>query len=190
MTDKILLTDLDDTVLEWNSAFLPFLEDLGYVRYDRVTDSFLYEHMYDLSSQEINKLIEDFQHSCFFENLSPSNNAQEILPKFKEMGYKIVGISAAANTAISLKNRWLNISVHFPNTFDEIYHTSGSENKRPYLGRFKKAVWVEDNHFCAIEGVNQGHDTYLITKPHNQKSISNKFRRVNCWRDIWGHLHA
>jgi FMN phosphatase YigB (HAD superfamily) len=183
--NKVLLTDLDDTVLHWNSQFYPFLEKKGYAKR---SGEYFHFNFKNLSHTKLDDLILEFQHSNFFQGLDAFECAVDVLPQFKMEGWAVIGISAARNTDIALANRHINLKESLDNIFDHVFHTDDHFGKRQYLEKYPNSIWVEDNVHNALMGARYGHKTFLMDQPHNRDCTSKLVTRVNSWDEIWDYV--
>lgn len=157
---KYLLTDLDDTVVYFSPPYVKFLKTEGHIELCPDTNDVL-----DVSNDllhDAESIVAKFQDTEAFSNLKPLHCAYEVLPLFKRSGYTIIGISAAHNTYTSMRHRKINMQKYFPDIFDDIIHTDTKENKRKYLNRFPKSIWVEDLYENSIMGHECGHTSYYL----------------------------
>lgn len=179
---KYLLTDIDDTVVSFNSRYIHFLEDEGHIDLCPKTHDVL-----DVSKEllvDAENIINKFQESKFFSDLKPFKCAHSVLPLFKKSGYVIVGISAAQNNYKSLRNRKINMQRYFPDIFDDIIHVNHKDNKRPYLEKFPQSIWVEDLYENAIVGANAGHRSYYLLNGSTPIYKNDNIICVNNWYEI------
>ena len=179
---KYLLTDIDDTIVSFNSTYIQYLQDSGHIELCPHTNDVL-----DVSVEFLNdaeKIVHEFQHSDHFANLQPFECAKVVLPIFKKHDYIVVGISAAQDSYSSMRNRNINMAKYFPNLFDGMYHVNHSKNKDSILKRFPKSIWVDDIYDNAKVGTECGHKSYYLTKDSNPLSPFEKVTTVKDWYTI------
>lgn len=184
---KTLISDIDDSFLIWNSQFFYFLEDEGVATLD--TQGNIQRINYEMSRDDWEQLYIDFQYTDYFGYLDIWDCAKEILPRFKDNGWKIVAVSAAVNEPKILETRIANLNRHIPDVFDEVYHTSGSENKEAKLKMFPKSIWVEDSVQNALTGNKLGHRTFLLADKPKKIKFPKTITFVNDWYDIWDKVN-
>jgi 5'(3')-deoxyribonucleotidase len=179
---KYILTDIDDTIVSFNSRYIHFLEDEGHIELCPNTHDVL-----DVSKDlltDAETIINQFQETNFFSDLKPFKCAHTVLPVMKEHGYVVVGISAAQNTYMSLRNRKINMQRYFPDVFDDIIHVNHKNNKRQYLERFPESIWVEDLYENAVVGAECGHRSYYLLNGSTPIYRTDSVIQVENWFEI------
>jgi 5'(3')-deoxyribonucleotidase len=179
---KYLLTDIDDTIVSFNSQYVNFLEKEGHIELCPTTHEVTNVTIDLLANMDM--LSNKFQESRYFSDLKPFECASKVLPIFKNHGYKIVGISAAQNNYVVLRNRNKNMQRYFPNLFDGMFHVNSPENKKQILQKFPESIWVEDLYDNAKIGVDCGHRSYHLLHGSSPLSFTDGIFQVDNWSDI------
>jgi hypothetical protein len=182
---KIIYTDIDLTLLDFNAGFEDFLRNV--VGMD-VAEGQLDGHSHlpnaveGITPDVAKSLVHRFFDDPMFGALPALKGAPEATQRLYEHGWRFVGISACpvgVGADIRKKNLELMLEVPF-----EAVHLSGYDGcKRSILESFDPCVWVEDNVNHAHVGHELGYKTYLIDQLHNRDSDV-LVTRVKSWSEI------
>jgi len=179
---KYLLTDIDDTIVSFKSQYINFLEVVGHIELCPKTNDVLNVSKDLLTDAE--NIVNEFQDTKFFSDLKPFKCAYTVLPIFKKHGYVIIGISAAQNSYMSLRNRKINLQRYFPDIFDDIIHVNHKDNKYKYLERFPSSIWVDDLYENAKVGLEYGHRSYYLLNGTKSIHRDDGIIQVDDWFEI------
>lgn len=183
---KIIITDVDDTILNYVTPFREWMSKKGYEPVIPIGTFYDLAKVYDLEEDKALSLIDEFTHSEEFENLKPEPCARLILPDLYVEGYRFVAITAVTNTPEIQKRRMSNLESAFGFQFEDCICTGLRQPKTPHLHKYrgKSEFWIEDNLHHAIDGAKMGHKTYLLDKTYNQCDQNHNFKRIKNWHDI------
>lgn len=217
MSEKIILTDCDGVILDFESAVKGYLSMHHYP--STVVDEKLYDMgnrygLYDsgMTREQVQEIFKSFSTDDFeMTSMQTYLDAGEYLPKLnKELGYSFWGITAIGTSFDTRTGRCINLRQIFgdlfvkdPNnmsissiengrvTFLEPSFGSKPANKKKVLEEFAAkypgAVWVED----AINNADFGHElgfrTFLIKHDYNE-SYNGPCTVVNNWKEIYDTL--
>lgn len=191
---KTILTDVDGVLLDYTGSFEDWILN---VKFPAET---IEESLYDFSTieewlgitlEESLKLIKEFNQTQYFSNLPSFEDAQEVVNCMKKEGYNFVAITACDDSEEAYAMRKRNLDKYFPNVFDDIIHTGlhSKEGKKPFLEKYKNAIWVEDTYKHALEGHKLGHKTFLMDGNRNLGiNVEDGITRVNSWWDIFENV--
>lgn len=188
---KYILTDIDDTILQFSDAFQDWLENKGYHNKGRIRDGYKLENALGLSSEESDNLIiqfsEDTEHMPY---LKAEPDAAVVLPILQKMGYKFVAISACVNSEVTINARHTNLAEAFPDIIWYDIHCVGlHQTKNNHLKMYDSTWWVEDNPKHALRGAEIGHQSFLLDRAYNSHlDIKDNPYRVKNWHDIFDHI--
>jgi len=185
--DKILLSDIDGVILDWEAKFQTFAIRLGH------TFNHKYMHEYSLGKQlgighaESLELISKFNSSSDFESLSPWRDSVEGIRKFKDAGYKIIVITTAGSHPWTPGLRRNNLdNVFGKDAIDELYVLGIHHDKGEQLIHYKDSgyFWCEDKPSNAELAYKYGLRPLLMNNPHNM-SYTGTVPRVQTWNEIY-----
>lgn len=187
---KLILTDIDDTVLDYVTPFRAWMEDKGYHPVRPYGEVYNLGLIYGLDDNHAIGLIEEFTHSDHFGILAPEPCAKMVLPALKDAGYRFVAISATVDSAENRDRRMANLAEAFGFEFEDCFCTGLRLPKTPFLESYKgkSDLWVEDNFHHAVDGAEMGHETFILTRKYNEGMTHEKVRRVDTWHDIFQQM--
>lgn len=181
---KLILTDIDQTLLNFNRPFETFLRERGMNipigsmdGYNNLPDAFP-----NVTQEETDSLVLEFFSCDMFDNLPPINGSREAVEYLHNEGWEFVGISACP-VSVGADRRKANLEKSLGVPFQEVILSGLTECKGNYLRNFDPAVWVEDNASHSNIGHELGHRCYLIDMLHNRGKIA-RGKRVSNWKEI------
>lgn len=186
---KIVITDLDNTLLDFSPHFEDWAEAQGYSIKRGVID-----HTYDFQDMfhepvDVEKMLEPFflcDHTM--SNFPALSHAIEPIQRLRESGFEFVAITACDPRDGLSALRHQNLKNLFGFDFEEVHVTGYNRSKSPVLQRYPPSFWVEDSHKHAIEGASLGHTAFLLDYTYNRGAEGN-FTRVKDWYEIEGHIN-
>lgn len=184
---KILLTDVDDTLLDWLSGFISYAGQVLNRNYSGRPTNYQLEDYLGITGKEVVNLITTFNEGVInFGMLKPISNSDKYLPEFHKAGWQIVAIStcASSNQAHLLRKR--NLVNVFGDIFSDIHLLPLHEkSKTRYLEQYSPGVWVEDKLSLAIEGQKLQHETFIFRRLHNRADQNSP---IVTWVDDWQEI--
>lgn len=188
MTQKILLTDIDDAIVSWSTHFRKYFKDLhGHKPTVRsASETVAYGH---IPIPELEEHILAFNNSDHFTDLQPKADACKILPKLKREGWTIVGITACGRDQKTAELRWKNINKMFgEQTFSDIRFINWYECKSEHLKDFENCPFVDDNIKHAETAHNMGHRSMIIHRSYRRKFKHPTIPVVSDWNEIYERI--
>lgn len=183
--DKLILTDCDGVLLDWEWLFSKFIRDKGYVEYE-------YDAMNRykcFNEEERYKLVCEFNNSSYIRFLPPMKDAVHYVKRLhKKHGYIFGVITSLSSNPYTQQLREQNLKEHFGEVFDFVWSIETMADKTPYLEKFKNSEcwWIEDKVENAELGVQLGLNSILIRHPSYTKDYSSLFvHSVDSWKDIY-----
>jgi FMN phosphatase YigB (HAD superfamily) len=188
-SEKVILTDCDGVLLDWEYAFGRWMERHGY---NPVAEAeYKMCRKYGIEKGEAKKLIRMFNESAWIRRLSPLRDAIKYVRKLhEEHGFVFHAITSLSNDQYSQHLRTKNLRELFGNTaFEEyIYLDTGADKHEaldPYRGT--ECFWVEDKPENAVVGAARGLRSLLMDHDHNQEFDDEGLTvtRVRDWSEIY-----
>lgn len=183
--DKLILTDCDGVLLDWEWNFTKFMHSKGYKDY-------CYGSMnrYSvLQGEARTSLVHEFNNSSYIRFLPPLKDAVYYTRLLKEKyGYTFGVITSLSSNPYTRQLRDENLKEHFGNIFDFIWSIETMADKTPYLTQFKNSQcwWIEDKIENAELGLDLGLRSVLIRhEAYTKDYCSDKMTVVDCWKDIY-----
>lgn len=183
---KLILTDVDETVVQFADSFQAWCEARGYIANGRMRDIYHVDELFGVDEDEAVRLITEFTHDHHeLRNMPPEEDALEILPMLYEKGFRMVAITACAEGPSVVENRTHNLEATFGFKWDAVHVTGLRTSKKNVLEQYPSAIWVEDNFGHAVVGAEMGHQTFLLTRTYNRGLEHPLVTRVDSWHEIY-----
>lgn len=186
LEDKIILTDADGVLLDWESAFHKWMESHGHVK--------VAYGMYDICEQygmeksDGRALIRIFNESAWVGYLKAFRDARSGVAKLYEYGYRFHCITSLSLDKKAIRLRKYNLeNVFGKGTFKEVLCLDTGAHKDEALAPYKgsDAYWIEDKLENAEAGAKVGLRSILLTHGHNEnEKLTNSIQRANNWSGI------
>lgn len=187
--DKIIITDVDECVLQWKKSFEEFIKNK-----DIIVNGEMHEHKdidnwIEVNDDEFMELLYEFNHSVKFGNLDVGYKSEIFIPLLHDMGYKFYALTSCGSSETVIQNRILNIKNIFGDIFEDIICIDLCESKNDKLKSLPyNAIWVEDKFSNAELGLQCNHKCFLIHHNHNEDFNNPNIQRVEDWEEIYYHL--
>lgn len=187
--DRILYTDIDLTVLDFNGPFEDYLVSQGVnipapghlEGHCRLSEAI------DVSVEEEAMFVAEFFRSDYYYRLPPLEGAADAVQRLHEEGWSFVAISACPDEESVLEGRKTNLEAALGVPFLAVHSTGIGGCKKEVLKGFTPSIWVEDHYLNAVAGHELGYRTFLVNQKHNQHHDA-PMTRVDSWKEIVGHL--
>ena len=183
MQRKILLTDIDGVVLDWQKHFNKYLDH--YYPGEELFDPTVFAQ-----GERTGKIIKEFNNSAWIGFLEPWKDSVEVLTELNHMGWKIYGCTSMGTDQYANALRKKNIETLMPDVFAQLEIIPFMQPKGNWLAPWKGsgAVWVEDKWSNAIIGADMGIKTFLMKQSYNSKQDYQGVEKVDNWRQIYNKV--
>lgn len=187
---KVILTDVDDALLDWTSDFQQWiLDNTEHRPTTSLRDFWNIEVWLGITIEESRDLIRRFNgHEDYWPNFKALPGAKEAIENLHGMGYKFVAITACATDSWTYENRFANLRREFGAAFDTLHCVGLSQPKTEYLERYRPTFWVEDKWKHAVDGADHGHTSFIVDYEHNRHHEDDRIIRVSGWSEIYDHI--
>lgn len=167
MTEKIIYTDCDGVLLDWEVAFHEWMSKKGLKPIDK--SMYKMDHAYNMSKSEIREFIKEFNNSAWMIDLPVFRDAHSAVARLVESGYKFHVITSMSEDDHAKKLRVINLENHFgKDAFSGFTFLDTGADKDEVLAKVPKgAMWIEDKDENAIVGKKLGLNSVLIAHEHN-----------------------
>jgi hypothetical protein len=183
-SQRYLLADIDDTVLEFAKCFQDWAVARGHPANGNVRENGDIGRVFGIDDQACWNLIEEFYADPSFGELTPEPDALEILPVLHEFGCEFVAITACDDSPQVVEKRRRNLRNAFGFEWQEVHCTGLGNGKETFLKSYEPTVFVEDNFKHAVAGSAIGHQSFLLDRPYNRELNHPHVIRVKGWHDI------
>jgi len=182
--DKVILTDCDGVLLDWEYAFDSWMFRHGYTL--NFINSYNITERYNISKQEASKSVNMFNESAWIRRLSPLRDSIKYVKKLhEEHGYVFHCISSLSDDEYSQHLRTKNLQELFGNTaFQKFTYLKCGADKLNTLKEYKNSEcwWIEDVPKNADHGSSLNLNSIVMAHEWN-KNYSGT--RVQNWKEIY-----
>lgn len=185
---KLILTDIDDTLLKFADHFQEWAEAEGHQTYGRLRDTGSIQMLLRYDRARVDDLVTEFSVK-HLGDLHPEEDALEVIPELRKMGYEFVAISSCVDGPVMTKMRHDNLERVFGFPFRDVHCTGLMRPKEDFLKAHEPTWWIEDNPHHAHVGSGLGHISMLLDRPYNQAAEVEAIR-VRDWYAIHGIIHT
>ena len=202
-SDRIILTDVDGVLLEWESHFTEWMLQRNYYDdqeqrvypYKLLPDKQNTYEMADrfgLSIIEIRKEIREFNKSAWMGTQCPMPDSQTWVKLLAAEGWTFIPITSQTSDIPAQQLRKKRLGELFGDHIFKNYHIldTGSD-KDSVLAEFHNTglYFIEDKPKNALTGLKYGVRPILIDHPYNRDFQHPDVIRVNNWKQIHELLH-
>jgi len=195
MSNKLILIDIDGTVLDWANSFKQFMAIEGIIEKDD-TQYHVWKWMSGLDGQEITEekgrfMVEYFNRSAWIAFLEPLRDSVEVVKALKEQGYEFKAITSLHKDRPAQALRKLNLNDVFgEGTISDIVFLPTGADKNEALEQYRDsgAWWVEDKVENAIVGKNMGLNSIIIQHEYNKNDYADGIPVCKFWSTVYKHI--
>lgn len=190
--DKVILTDCDGVLLDWDHGFKKFMTEEFCMAQAPNTDqhyrlALRYPEMDDAG---MNNLVKTMNTSKRVGSLEPIDGAVDAVIRLKNDGYRFVVITALSDHPKARKYRASNLDAVFgTGVFDhnEMICINPCISKQEALSFWQGSghYWLEDHFSNAEIGYELGLKSLLFDQPYNRAYQTSLFPRVNGWDEAY-----
>ena len=186
---KIILTDADGVILDWEWAFHVWMSERGYVTKPNGKHSYYLHDQYEnLDQHEAKKLIRLFNESAAIGFLPALRDAAYYVKRLhEEHGFKFHCITSLSRDRNAQRLRTMNIQKIFgENTFEKFVYLDTGADKDEALLEYKNLglFWIEDKPENADVGNQLGLKSILMEHGHNMHHEC-EYPVVQNWKQIY-----
>jgi hypothetical protein len=187
--EKIILTDCDGVILDWEWAFHVWMQERGYVpKLDGKNSYYLHDHYENLTWEESKKLIRIFNESAAIGFLPSLRDATYFVKRLhEEHGFKFHCITSLSKDTNAQRLREINVRKTFGRTaFEKFIFLDTGADKDEVLKEYEGSdlFWIEDKPENADVGHKLGLRSLLVEHGHNMTHTCN-YPIVKNWKQIY-----
>ena len=184
--NKVILTDCDGVLLDWEYSFDYWMCRHGYNKVKQ--NVYDMAEAYDMPKAEIKRLIRMFNESASIRKLPPLRDSIKYMKKLhEEHGFVFHAITSLSNDQYAQHLRTKNLRELFGDTaFEKYVYLDTGADKDDELSVYKDTgcFWVEDKPENVDCGINLGLNGILMGHNFNA-DYSGDAVRVNNWKEIY-----
>jgi hypothetical protein len=185
---KLILTDADGVLLDWEWAFHVWMQERGYVPKSNSKNSYyLHDHFEDLDLKESKKLIRIFNESAAIGFLPALRDSTYYVKRLhEEHGYQFRVITSLSLDKNANKLREMNLRKLFGNAIENVICLDTGADKDQALAPYEGSGlwWIEDKPENADVGYKLGLSSLLVEHGHNMDHTCN-YPVVKNWKEIY-----
>jgi hypothetical protein len=193
MQSKIILTDCDGVLLNWEYAFSCWMEQHGHTAIEG--GNLLYDigKRFDLTKEQAKQQIKIFNESAAIGFLPALRDAMFYVKRLhEEHGYEFHCITSLSTDPNAYKLRKMNLEKLFgPTAFTRLVCLDTGVDKDAALEEYRDSdlFWIEDKLENAEAGLNFGLRPILMEHGFNMHdTLSTGIHKVVNWKEIYIHV--
>jgi hypothetical protein len=193
MQSKIILTDCDGVLLNWEYAFSCWMEQHGHTAIEG--GNLLYDigKRFDLTKEQAKQQIKIFNESAAIGFLPALRDAMFYVKRLhEEHGYEFHCITSLSTDPNAYKLRKMNLEKLFgPTAFTRLVCLDTGADKDTALEEYRDLdlFWIEDKLENAEAGLNFGLRPILMEHGFNMHdTLSTGIHKVVNWKEIYIHV--
>ena len=174
MSDKIIFTDCDGVILDWEKAFKTWMVSHGYTHIDG--SQYSIDKQYGIPRELGKQLVRTFNESAWMGQLEALRSARSGVARLVEAGYQFVVITSLSLDPAAKHARQVNLdNVFGKGWMKELVCLDTGADKDEVLVEYVKKYegvkyWIEDKPENIDAGNKAGLVGFLITHDHNEGS--------------------
>jgi FMN phosphatase YigB (HAD superfamily) len=188
MSNKIILTDADGVLLDWEWAFHVWMSERGFTYKAGSKHSYyLHDHYDELDEHSSKTQIRIFNESAAIGFLPALRDATYYVKRLhEEHGYQFRVITSLSLDKNAQKLREMNLRKIFGSAIEEVICLATGADKDEALMPYRDTgmFWIEDKPANADVGDRLGLKSILIEHGHNMHHECN-YPIVKNWREIY-----
>ena len=192
--NKIILTDCDGVLLNWEWAFCIWMEQHGYTQIPDGNQEYNIAKRFNIEQTKGNELVYRFNESAAIGFLPALRDSIYYVKRLhEEHGYEFHCITSLSLDPSAKKLRQMNLEKMFgPTAFTVLECLDTGADKDEFLDEHYADTgyyWIEDKMTNAIAGLNVGLKPILIEHGWNMNdSVPVGMKKVVKWKEIYEHI--
>ena len=186
---KLILTDADGVLFNWEYAFQVWMEQQGYIFHNHANKMYKIGDQYGIPHEEAMKLVKQFNESAAIGFLPPLRDAMYYVKRLhEEYGYQFHVITSLSTDANAKKLRVMNLHKLFgASAFYDVTCLPTGADKHSALDEYRGSglYWIEDKPENTDIGHDYGLKSILIEHGHNMYHKPTDYPVVKNWREAF-----
>lgn len=186
--EKIILTDSDGVILDWEWAFRIWMQERGYRINEAAKTSYSIHHHYnDITEEDSKLLIRTFNESAAIGFLPALRDSVHYVKRLhEEHGFQFRVITSLSTDPNAKKLREMNLHKLFGNAIEDVICLATGADKDEALAPYKDSgmFWIEDKPSNADLGHQLGLRSILIEHGFNMHHQCS-YDIVKNWKQIY-----
>lgn len=171
MSEKIIFTDCDGVILDWEKAFKEWMVQHGYNHIDG--SEYAIDKQFGIPRELGKQLVRQFNESAWMGELEAFRGARAGIGRLVEAGYQFVVITSLSLDPAAKHARQRNLEEVFGHGWmkELVCLDTGADKDdilAEYVAKYEGVkYWIEDKPENYDSGVNVGLESFLVTHNHN-----------------------
>jgi hypothetical protein len=186
--EKIILTDADGVLLDWEWAFSVWMRERGYTLLDSGKSSYyLHEHYLELDATDAKKVVKQFNESAAIGFLPALRDSTYYVKRLhEEHGFQFRVITSLSLDKNAGKLREMNLRKIFGDAIESVICLDTGADKDQALEPYRNSnmFWIEDKPSNADVGHAMGLRSILVEHGHNMHHAC-EYPVVKNWKEIY-----
>jgi len=191
-TKKVILTDADGVLLNWEFAFCCWLEQKGYTQMKKGNEEYDIAKRFNITKQHATELVTQFNESAAIGFLPALRDAMYYVKRLhEEHGYVFRCITSLSLDPNAKKLRQMNLEKLFGATaFEDLVCLDTGADKDEALVPYKDSglYWIEDKVSNAKLGKELGLRSILMEHGFNMKDHIYGIKKVATWKEVYEYI--
>ena len=186
-SNRIILTDVDGVLLEWENHFTKWMISRGYKLKDNFVSEYNMQKRFEDHNLNIKTEIREFNKSAWMGTQPPMPESQTWVKLLHAEGWTFIPISSQTSDIPAQELRKRRLEELFGEyAFYNFHILETGQDKDDVLAEFHGTGlwWIEDKPKNALAGLNYGLKVLLYDRPYNRDFNHPDITRVNNWQDI------
>ena len=192
MKNRIILTDIDGAVLDYEYAFDIWMLQHGFNKQNGAEFKYDMGTRYGIDKEQSKKLIRIFNESASIGFLPALRDSMFYVKRLhEEHGFVFHCITSLSKNENAQKLRTMNLQKLFGKTaFEKFIYLDTGEDKDQALENYKNTGcwWIEDKIDNCKAGLDFGLSPLLMEHGHNMDFEHPEIPRVKNWREIYDKI--
>lgn len=188
MNNKIILTDADGVLLDWEWAFSIWMRERGYTLAEGGKRSYYLHHQYnELEAADAKKIVKIFNESAAIGFLPALRDSVHYVKRLhEEQGYSFRVITSLSLDKNAGRLREMNLKKLFGNAIESVVCLDTGADKDQALEPYRDSgmYWLEDKLENADAGHKLGLNSLLVEHGHNMHHQC-PYPVVKNWKEIY-----
>ena len=186
-SDRIILTDVDGVLLEWEDHFSKWMATKGFPQLENTEHEYDMSIRYGIHKDLSRELIREFNKSAWMSTQQPMPDAQTWIKLLHAEGWTFIPITSQTSDIPAQELRKRRLAELFGDTvFTNFFILETGDHKDAALAEFHGTGlwWVEDKPENADLGYRLGLQSILMEHGHNMNHEC-PYPVVKNWREIY-----
>jgi hypothetical protein len=190
--NKVILTDCDGVILNWEYAFCTWMEQHGYTQIADGNRYYDIGERFGITRDEAFAKVLIFNESAAIGFLPALRDAMYYVKRLhEEHGYVFRAITSLSLDPNAYKLRKMNLEKLFGETaFEQLVCLDTGADKDAALEPYRDSglYWIEDKVSNAVLGQELGLRSILVEHGFNMKERIPGIKKVATWKEIYEHI--